>query len=60
MNNKPEERFAKVKEVCDFLRISRNTAYRLIDDGDLSAIRIRGAIRVKWSSVSALVNGDRS
>jgi len=36
-----------VEEVADILRVSTQTVRRLIDDGDLRAIKVRGQWRIK-------------
>ncbi len=47
-----------VKEVCNILRISKTTAYRLIQSGQLSSRRIGSAIRIsKESLIEFLRNG---
>jgi excisionase family DNA binding protein len=41
-----EEPLLTVAEVADLTRLSRGTIYRLVDTGDLKAIRIGNSIRV--------------
>jgi excisionase family DNA binding protein len=36
-----------VEEVADILRVSTQTVRRLIDDGELKALRVRGQWRVR-------------
>lgn len=40
-----------VAEVADRLRVSKMTVYRLLHDGDLRCVRIRGSYRVPESAL---------
>jgi excisionase family DNA binding protein len=40
------KRYLRVDEVADYFAISTRTVYRLLDEGDLQATRIRGCVRV--------------
>ncbi len=40
------KRYYRVDEVAVYFSVSDRTIYRLIDMGDLKAIRLRGCIRV--------------
>jgi excisionase family DNA binding protein len=42
-----------VAEVQERLRISRRTAYRLIERGDIPALRIGGSLRVDSAELEA-------
>lgn len=56
-----EDRLKTVAEVAELTRLSRPTIYRLIDSGDLDAIRIGGTIRIPESALYArLRQGWRS
>ena len=47
-----------VPELATVLRIGRNTAYRLIDDGTIPAIKIGRQIRVYREDVIRYVSGS--
>lgn len=50
-------RLLTIAEVADGLRVCGATAYRLVADGSIPAVRISsGAIRVPATAVSALVD----
>ncbi len=36
-----------IAEVCDILKVSRTTVYRIIKEKELKAIKIRKTVRVK-------------
>ena len=40
------KRYSRVDEVAVYFAISARTVYRLLDEGDLQAARIRGCVRV--------------
>ena len=42
----PTKRYYRVDEVARYFSVCESTIYRLIDMGDLKAIRLRGSIRV--------------
>jgi excisionase family DNA binding protein len=46
-----------VGEVCDAMRVSNMTVYRLIKSGDLPAIRLGKAYRVLESEVERYLSG---
>jgi len=46
-----------VKEVMRRLDCGRSTVYRLLNDGSLDSITIRGARRVRVDSVNRLASG---
>ena len=41
-----EKRYYRVDEVARYFRVSNRTIYRLIETGDLKAIRIKDCIRI--------------
>jgi excisionase family DNA binding protein len=47
-----------IKQTCELLGVGRTTCYLLITSGDLVAVKIGRATRVRSSSVTALI--DRS
>jgi excisionase family DNA binding protein len=48
------EGLVSVAEACEFLGVSRSTAYVLMDGGDLPYCKIRGARRVPRKALTAL------
>jgi excisionase family DNA binding protein len=55
-----------VKEVAEILRVSQPTVLRMIEDGELPAIRVRNQWRIRRSELDAYLQrggssgGDRS
>lgn len=45
---------ATVQEVCEYLRVSKHTIYRLINQGKLPATIIGETRRVDWTDIYAL------
>ena len=41
-----DEKLHKLPEVAQFLRVSVKTIRRLIDEGKLKSIKVRGAVRI--------------
>lgn len=54
-----EEPLMTVAEVAELTRLSRGTVYRLVDMGDLEAIRIGGSIRVPERAAHDLLHRPR-
>ena len=50
------DRLLLLPEVAEFLRSSVKTVRRLIDDGKLKSLKVRGRILVRRSDLMALVN----
>lgn len=50
------ERMLTVREVCAALNVSRWTVSRIIDDGELSVVRVGRAVRVRESALQRYVN----
>ena len=48
------EGFATVKEVSDYLRISKHTIFRLINAGKLPVTILGTTRRIEWSAIYAL------
>jgi excisionase family DNA binding protein len=46
MQSKPMKQYFRVDEVADYFSISVRTVYRLIDEGELKRMKIRGCLRV--------------
>jgi len=47
----PLKRYYRVDEVAVYFAISARTVYRLLDEGDLQATRIRGCVRVSVEEI---------
>ena len=47
-----------VSEVAKLLRVNKNFVYRLINEGELEAVRI-GSIKVKGEALNQYVNKQR-
>ena len=52
-----EDQLLTVSEVCDAMRVSNMTVYRLIKSGELPAIRLGKAYRVLESEVERYLSG---
>jgi excisionase family DNA binding protein len=50
------DRLLLLPDVAEFLRSSVKTVRRLIDDGKLKSLKVRGRILVRRSDLMALVN----
>ncbi len=44
-----------MNEASEYLKLSRATLYRLVRDGDLPSVRIRGARRFRKRDLDALI-----
>jgi excisionase family DNA binding protein len=51
----PRARFLTVQEVADVLRVSTMTVYRLIKNGELGAVRVGKAYRVREDDLDAFI-----
>jgi excisionase family DNA binding protein len=51
------DRLLRIKEVAEFLRSSDKTVRRLIDEGKLRSVKLRGLRLVRASDLSALIQG---
>jgi excisionase family DNA binding protein len=54
------DRLLRIKEVAELLRSSDKTVRRLIDDGKLRSLKLRGLRLVRSSDLSALIEGASS
>jgi len=50
-----EHELFTVAEVAEVLRVSRATAYRLVESGELPASRIGGSIRISRDDLLAVI-----
>jgi excisionase family DNA binding protein len=52
---KTNEKYLKVNEVVELWNISRSLVYRMIDEGELRAVRINSALRIRQSDLESYV-----
>lgn len=45
-----------VNEVCEILKVSRATVYRIIKENDLKAIKVRKTLRVRFCDLEEYLN----
>lgn len=57
MNAPNGQMLLRIKEVAPILRISEKTVRRLIDEGKLRSVKIRGLRLVLASSIASLIEG---
>lgn len=50
------KRLLVMSEAADILRCSKKTVYRLISDGELEALHVRGSLRVTQSSIDVYID----
>lgn len=55
-----EPAFYTVAEVAAMMRVSKMTVYRMVNSGELPAVRFGRSFRVPESAVSAIVNPSQS
>src|SRR4051812_25143525 len=48
---------ATVAEAGQFLRVSRATLYRVLAQGDLRSLKVRGARRLRWADLEDYIGG---
>ncbi len=54
---KAESMLITIQSACERLAVSRSTLYRLISEGRLKRVYIKGAPRISLASLEALVGG---
>ncbi len=54
------DRLLRIDEVADALALSTRSTRRLIHDGILEGVRLRGSVRVRRSDVACLIAGGRN
>ena len=59
MTTIPNHPLLTVKEFCAIARIGNTTAYRIIDEGRVEALKVRGATRIKASSVAKMLGVEK-
>ena len=46
MKPRPFKQYFRVDEVADYFNVSVRTIYRLIEEGELARVKIRGCLRI--------------
>ncbi len=59
MTNKIELQLLTIRTTADLLSVSRATTYRLISEGVLPGLKIRGSLRIPAASVAGYINEQR-
>ncbi len=54
-----EKRLLTVKEVCEYLNVSKPTVYRLIKEGKLKPIKIGKATRFEKEDIDKFINEQK-
>ena len=55
INARPKQPYT-IKEVCDLLRISKPTVYRLMERGDITFIKVGSSTRIPAEDLDRLLN----
>ena len=58
--NPDNQTLMTLKEICDYLKVTRYTVYRLIKDGQLPAIRVGGQWRFRPDQVQRYLASKQS
>jgi excisionase family DNA binding protein len=53
----PKGPVLSVRETADLLGVSPNTVYRLVSDGVVEAIKVRGSTRITRDSIDGYISG---
>jgi excisionase family DNA binding protein len=54
-----EPRFYTVEEVAQLLRVSARTVYRLVERGELRALRVGDLYRISQENLDSYLRGER-
>ena len=54
------KRLLRLDEAADILDISPRTVYRLVGDGDLPALKVRGGIRIDTQDLSNYIEKQKT
>lgn len=57
MGDIADVRFLTVAEVAEFMRVSTMTVYRLVQSGELPAVRFGRSYRIPESALEAVIRG---
>ena len=52
LTQNPLKRYYSVDEVAEYFSISVRTVYRLIEEGELSRVKIRGCLRIPLGEIN--------
>ena len=52
----PVQGLAKVSEAAEFLSVSRDTIYRMVNDDQIKFVTVRDAVRIPWSVLHEMVD----
>ncbi len=55
MNTQPTPRLYSIKDTCRILNVSKTTAYKMIANGTLLAIKVGRSTRVQAASINTVV-----
>jgi excisionase family DNA binding protein len=55
MHKEKTRGLATVAEARRFLSVSRATVYRMIEEGELPSLKVRGTRRLRWADLEAYV-----
>lgn len=55
-----DQQLLKLEEVCDRLKVSMSTVRRLIDRGELVAVRVGRNLRVRPADLEAYIEKSRN
>ena len=58
--DKPGPLLVSIKTAARVLDLSEETVRRMITDGELDSTQVRRAVRIPWTSLTALVPGSRA
>jgi excisionase family DNA binding protein len=53
------DRLVPIETAAEILAVSKQTVFRMLDDGLLHSVKIRGSRRVRVSDLNALIAGGR-
>ena len=49
---------ATFEQSSRYLSVSKNTLYRMIEDGELPDVKLRNSRRIPWSALHKLADGE--
>jgi excisionase family DNA binding protein len=57
-DNKSAKKYIRIREFCEQYSLSRTTAYRLFERGELTPIKRGGAVLLSVADIDAWLSGD--
>lgn len=60
MSGRPENQFLSISDVASVLRVSRWTVSRMLDDGVLPHVPVRGAPRIDPTDLAAWIAAEKA